>query len=133
MVKIPRMEKSVSIEGFAERYFGKNELEEIRRRGNKAQSYAASFAAKEAFGKALGTGIRGFSLCEVELLHRDSGAPYLRLSGNAARIAEEKLKEYSVSITHEGEYACAVVVGIEAPRNRAKNYDRADRESCCGR
>jgi len=42
---------------------------------------AANFAAKEAFSKALGTGVRGFLLAEVSVLRNELGAPYLALSG----------------------------------------------------
>lgn len=112
MVKISRMADSVAKDGFAQRYFGDAERAEIAARGDKPQSYAAAFAAKEAFSKALGTGVRGFALKEVELLHRENGAPYLALSGKAAQIAASRGLELSVSITHDGDYAVAMVVGL---------------------
>ena len=53
-----------------ERVFGGQEREEWMLRRFAPQSAAAAFAAKEAFSKALGTGIRGFSLTEVQLVAR---------------------------------------------------------------
>lgn len=47
------------------------------------ETIAANFAAKEAFAKALGTGVRGFSLNEVSVLRGELGAPYIKLAGNA--------------------------------------------------
>ena len=75
IVKISRLEKALETPGFYEKVFGENERAEFEKRGARLESLAAAFAAKEAFGKALGTGIRGFSLCEAEVLHRKT-APY---------------------------------------------------------
>ena len=74
---------------------------------------AACFAAKEAFAKALGTGVRGFSLNEVSVAHDEWGAPFLRLSGSALAIAEEKNLSFSLSLTHTDGMAGAVVVAYE--------------------
>ena len=69
---------------------------------------ASRFAAKEAFSKALGTGIRGFSLREVRVAENELGKPYFILSGRAGKLAEGL--ELSLSISHEREYAVAMVV-----------------------
>lgn len=73
---------------------------------------AAHFAAKEAFAKALGTGVRGFSLSEVEVLRDELGAPCLQLSGQARAIAEQRGLDFSVSLSHEHGYAAAVVLAL---------------------
>lgn len=65
---------------------------------NKAEFLAGRFAAKEAFLKALGTGLTGVDLKEVEILYGPDGAPFLLFEG----------KEHSVSISHDGSYAFAV-------------------------
>lgn len=111
MVLVSRMAKALEKAGFAQRFFGDGERAELAERGHRPQSYAAAFAAKEAFAKALGTGVSGFALKEVELRHRENGAPYLSLSGAAADIVAAKGLELSVSITHDGDYAVAMVVG----------------------
>lgn len=110
------MEKALKTKGFRERYFGEREVAEQSLRGDRPEGYAASFAAKEAFGKVLGTGVRGFSLREVELLHRENGAPFLALSGAAAELADQRGLRLSVSISHDGEYAVAMVIGEETGR-----------------
>ena len=85
-----------------------NELKELE--SKRYESYAGAFCAKEAFAKALGTGVRGFSLCEVQILHDEYGAPNFSLSGNAQKIATEKGLEFSLSITHTDTIAMASVI-----------------------
>lgn len=74
------------------------------------ETIAANFAAKEAFSKALGTGIRGFSLTEVSVLRNELGAPYFVFSGEAEKIVRERGLQFSVSLTHTDELAAAFVV-----------------------
>ncbi len=76
----------------------------------KFSSLAANFAAKEAFSKALGTGIRGFSLNEVEVLRDELGAPYMRFYGSAAQLVAENGYTARVSLSHEGDMAIATVL-----------------------
>ena len=73
---------------------------------------AGNWAAKESFAKALGTGVEGFSLSEVEILRDDMGAPYIRLCGNAKGIADEMGLAFSVSISHTDDLATAVVIAF---------------------
>lgn len=68
-------------------------------------------AAKEAVLKALGTGVRGVSMNEVEVVSEPSGRPTLRLHGRATGIAETLgLSGFEVSLCHEEGFALAVVV-----------------------
>ena len=48
---------------------------------------ASRFAAKEAFSKAVGTGIRGFSLLDITVREDDMGRPYFHLEGRALAVA----------------------------------------------
>ena len=73
---------------------------------------AGNWAAKEAFAKSLGTGVEDFGLSEVEVLRDKLGAPYIRLSGNAKRIADEMGLDFSVSISHTSELAIATVIAF---------------------
>ena len=111
LIEIKRIKKSMQNPRFCKRVFGPSEWAFLQERGFSAQSAAASFCAKEAFAKALGTGVRGFSLAEVELLRGSLGEPSLHLSGAARRIAQERGLPFSVSVTHTKEYAAAVVIG----------------------
>lgn len=113
LVEISRIQRSIKNPRFCRNVFGQEEYVFLQSRGFSAQSAAASFCAKEAFAKALGTGVRGFRLSEVELLRNHLGKPYLKLSGNAEKIAREKNLYFSVSVTHTKMYAAAVVIAAE--------------------
>ena len=76
----------------------------------RPETMAANFAAKEAFAKALGTGVRGFALGEVAVLRDSLGAPYFALSGRAKELAVGRGLAFSVSLTHTDELAAAFVV-----------------------
>jgi holo-[acyl-carrier protein] synthase len=82
----------------------------------RVQALAARFAAKEAVSKALGVGMRvmsreGIGFHEAEVVNGDGGRPGVRLHGRAAELAEELgLTHWSLSISHEREYAVAFVV-----------------------
>lgn len=72
-------------------------------------SYAARFAAKEAFAKALGTGLRGvISWQEIEVRDNERSRPTIAVSGRA----KERLgnRRVHLSLTHLDDYAAAVVV-----------------------
>ena len=113
LVEIRRIEKSIQSERFTQKVFGADERAELQSRGMPPQSAAGAFAAKEAFAKALGTGIRGFALHEVQLLHDQNGAPFLQLSGRAEQIRDRQNLQLSVSVTHTKELAQAVVLAYE--------------------
>ena len=75
---------------------------------SQSPSAAADFAAKEAFLKAAGTGLREpFSLCEIEAVRQENGAPAYRFSGQtAAWVAQHRLRA-RLSLSHEGGIALA--------------------------
>ena len=104
---------------FAARVFGPAEREALGlSEGNssplsahKAASAAADFAAKEAFLKAAGTGLREpFSLCEIEVLRLPSGAPVYRFSGRTAAWVEEHHVTARLSLSHDGGMALAFCI-----------------------
>ena len=109
---ISRMQGHVGEGRFLERYCTGQEAEYILGRGpNAAQSLASCFAAKEAFAKALGSGVDGFSLSEVEVVHDAAGAPSYRLHGKALAAADHKgVRNAWLSLSHEGDMAVAVAV-----------------------
>jgi len=91
---------------------------EIAYCAGRAPELAARFAAKEAVSKALGVGIRtlardGIGWHEAEVINGDSGKPDVHLHGRAAQLARElDLRQLSLSITHERDYAVAFVVAM---------------------
>ena len=75
LAQISRMEQCLQNPRFMTRVFSKAEQDFLAAKGGEASSAAANFAAQEAFSKAIGTGIRGFSLPEVSVLRHDNGEP----------------------------------------------------------
>jgi len=77
-----------------------------------ASRYAARFAAKEAFLKALGTGLRdGLSWQDMEVVNDELGKPDLRLSGRALELYTEKqISRVFLSLSHDAGCAIALVV-----------------------
>ena len=105
-------------EEFAARVYTDAEWQYIKRYKNYAEHMAAFFAAKEAFSKFLGTGIREFSFPDIEVCHEDSGKPYLRFFGE--RVLAD------LSISHTEVAAVAVVCGeefaLQQPLPKAEVY-----------
>ena len=118
LVETGRIRNAMKRSRFCRKILGEEEYRQLEKRGFPFQSVAASFSAKEAFSKAIGTGVRGFSLADVELLRRENGKPYLRLQESAKTAAEKAgFTAFSVSVTHTREYAAAVVLAYEKPKN----------------
>jgi len=103
---------STRAESFALRVFTPAEIAYCERKKNRAQHYAARFAAKEAFMKALGTGKQlGLSWQEIEVFHDELGKPGIRLSGRALELAQQKgVTGIHLSLTHLKELAMAIVI-----------------------
>lgn len=95
---------------FISRVFTLAEQEEA---GNRDETYAGKFAAKEAVAKALGCGIGEVRWVDIEILGSPSGQPVLKLNANAAlRAASLKITTWSISITHTAEISAAVAIGM---------------------
>lgn len=112
IVDIKRIEKSAQRESFIRRVYSEAEQALFSKKKNPYPTMAGNWAAKESFAKALGTGVEGFSLSEVEILRDDMGAPYISLCGNAKEIADEMGLAFSVSISHTDDLATAVVIAF---------------------
>jgi len=112
MVQTRRMDRWGKVPGLLERYFHPHELAAALARGRGASlSLAARFAAKEAFGKALGTGLAGIVLKDIMVVNNEKGRPEIRVSGTALTALEESgANRMHLSITHERENAVAMVV-----------------------
>jgi len=111
MVQIQRMERWRQRPGLLERYFHPRELAAAFSRGRGADSLAARFAAKEAFGKALGTGFAGMALKDIMVVSHPNGRPELQVAGTAMdALKENGANRIHLSLTHEQDNAAAVVV-----------------------
>ncbi len=112
VVHVRRIAHWLSVAGLPERFFHPDELSSALSRGQGAAlSLAARFAAKEAFGKAIGTGLRGIRLADIRILNNHNGKPDMHLYGTAL----EKFKALGcstihLSLTHESDNAIAMVV-----------------------
>ncbi|MBW2091222.1 MAG: holo-ACP synthase [Deltaproteobacteria bacterium] len=98
---------------FEKRLFTLAEIESCRSRPNPASCLAMRFAAKEAFSKAVGMGLRSSELLwrDIEVQHNARGKPFLVLSGTAALVARKvKMKASHLSLTDEAGLAQAFVV-----------------------
>ncbi len=116
LIEVERVaEKLEKKAGFKELVFSADEILYCEARTNKYEHYAARFAAKEAFFKAIGTGWRnGTAFNEIEIVNDNEGKPELHFLGNSAKtIADLKLGKIFVSLSHLKTMASAMVV-IEA-------------------
>lgn len=107
MTEISRVSKACSKESFLRKVYSQREIDLY---GERPEKLAAGFAAKEAFSKALGTGVRGFSMNEVELLRDDLGKPFFEFSGRAADIVSGIGLRPFVSVTDEGDLVTVFTV-----------------------
>jgi holo-[acyl-carrier protein] synthase len=112
IVHVDRIRRWIDNPGILKRFFHPLEIEIARSRDKgMALSLAARFAAKEAFGKALGSGLAHFALVEVAVVNDSRGRPFLLLEGNARREFERHGGgTIHLSMTHEGDNAVAVVI-----------------------
>lgn len=113
IVEVERIAEKIGREqGFRELVFAAGEIIYCEKKANKYEHYAARFAAKEAFFKAMGTGwAEGTAFNEIEITNDENGKPSLSLTGSTARWVQEKgIGAISVSLSHIKATATAVVI-----------------------
>ena len=114
IIRVNRLKKSLKKKPFLSRIFNNEEIIKCKRTKKNSNCFAKRFAAKEAFSKALGTGIsKGINFNEIVVLNEKSGKPYIKLINKTKKIVERKLKKkiykISLSIADEKDYAVAFV------------------------
>ncbi len=112
---INRIKKNLKNKNFINRIFNKSEIKKCNQQTNKANCYAKRFAAKEAFSKAIGTGIsKGINFNEIIVYNVKSGRPAIRLLGNTKKIANKIMnkKKFNIflSLSDDKPFAVATVV-----------------------
>ena len=114
IIEIERIEKAISKEGFIAKVYTQREIENIIKRGNRTETYAGIFSAKEAISKAIGTGVREFALTDLEILNDDLGKPYVIVSDKLNKIIQRKKENYQIeiAISHSKKYATAMAIII---------------------
>ncbi len=117
IIKVSRVERLIREKGqrFIKRIFTDAEQRYCGRFKQKAERYAARFAAKEAVRKAVSPLYRGYyNFREIEVVRRADGMPGIKLHGKLAKLEEQNV-QFMVSLSHEQDYAIAVVVMIREP------------------
>ncbi len=112
IVNSNRFEKFTSNEKFLERFFNKKEIDLIRRNNTIAkESLAVRFAAKEAFGKALGTGIGCLTLKNICVIKDELGKPLLLVFDDVKeKLDKSGANIIHLSLSHDNDYAIAQVI-----------------------
>jgi holo-[acyl-carrier protein] synthase len=111
IIEVDRVARAISKEAFKKKVFSEREIAYCESQ-KKEESFAARFAAKEAFFKALGTGWRdGMGITEVEILNDELGKPEIFLSGKAKEVFEQKGGTHiHLSLSHIKTQAIAFVI-----------------------
>jgi holo-[acyl-carrier protein] synthase len=110
IIEIDRIERALARHGerFLRHVYTEREIAFAR---NRIPELAARFAGKEAISKALGTGLRGVSWREMEILPDRRGKPHVHLHGRAAlRASELGLSDFAISLSHSRDFAVPMVV-----------------------
>ena len=117
IVNIRRIERSLKKHKFSfkNKIFSKKEISYCEKSKNSGAFYAKRFAAKEAFSKALGTGIRkGVNLKNIEITNNVHGKPSISLKGNLANYLKKKIKckkyDIHLSLSDDKPWAQATVI-----------------------
>ena len=113
MIEVERVAEKINKEsGFRELVFSKTEIAYCESKKSKFEHYAARFAAKEAFFKALGTGwTDNTQFNEVEIINDQEGKPEVHLLGYTLEIINALgIKKILVSLSHIKTIASAVVM-----------------------
>ena len=114
IVSIDRIKKSLNNKNFLKRVFNEKEILKCEKIKNCFNCFAKRFAAKEAFSKAIGTGIsNGINFNEIVVTNKKSGKPCINIIGNTKKILHKKFKGkktiISLSLSDEKKYAVAFV------------------------
>lgn len=113
IIEVDRMERHISQgSGLRDKIFTAREQAYSEERATRYQHYAARFAAKEAFFKALGTGYRfGMAFHEIEVVNDALGKPVIEVHGKVKEYIEQHgIKHIHLSISHVKAMASAFVV-----------------------
>ena len=115
IVENKRFSKSIKNINFINRVFSKKEIELSSKHKNKTNYYAKRFAAKEAFYKALGTGIRnGYSFKDVSIKNDKYGKPLININNKIKKMIYKKFKvkkfRIHLSLSDEKKHSIAFVI-----------------------
>ena len=93
IVSVDRIKNSLKNKNFINRIFNEKEILKCQKINKRINCYAKRFAAKEAFSKALGTGIsNGINFNEIIILNKKTGKPYISIIGQTKKTLKKNLK-----------------------------------------
>ncbi len=114
LIRVDRIRKLLdkSPDKTVKRLFTSREAQYCRNKRDPAPCFAMRFSAKEAFAKALGTGIgKHVGWKDVEVIRDKSGKPSIKLSDRVESYCLQKgIVSWHLSITDDGEYGAALVI-----------------------
>ena len=114
IIRVSRIKNSLKKKSIKSRLFNKKEIAKCQKTKNNYNCYAKRFAAKEAFSKALGTGVsKGINFNQIVVQNDKRGKPFIKLINMTKKIVEKRLKKkkykISLSLSDEENYAVAFV------------------------
>ncbi|MDK2801936.1 MAG: holo-ACP synthase [Oscillospiraceae bacterium] len=112
IVDIDRISSSLKRKNFLTRIFSEEEIKLFKSKNFSHKTIAGNFASKEAFFKAIGTGIIDFSFKYISILRNINGSPYIKIDNYLKNKININLSNTSISISHEKKYAIASIIII---------------------
>ncbi len=112
LLEVDKIKKDIESNAYLHKVFSALEIAECKSILNSAERFAGTFAAKEAFMKAIGKGIRQeVWFAQIEVLDDENGRPHIQSTGEArASLVALNIKTVHISITHTKHDAVAVVI-----------------------
>lgn len=111
IVEVVRIKRAIErTPSFLKGVFTESEVNYINSKKNRYETAAGIFSVKEAFSKAIGSGIRGFRLKDIEVLHTELGKPIINLSEKVMKKISEENYRIHVTISHTKENAVSFVI-----------------------
>ena len=113
IIEISRIEKAIQKKSFIQNIFTKNEIQYFYDKGSHTETLSTTFCAKEATAKAIGTGFRGFSPIDIEVIHNENNKPFINISSKLQCILKQMdilNYQFHVSLSHCQTYATAFVI-----------------------
>jgi holo-[acyl-carrier protein] synthase len=113
IIKISRIDSMIKKwkSSFLDRIFTKEEIAFCMKKRLPSQNFAVRFAAKEAFLKALGLGMRaGIPWKDIEVVNNETGRPSIELHRKARETYQKNIRNIHLSLSHDGEYGFAQII-----------------------
>ena len=115
IIQNSRIKKAIKNKSFVSRIFSKSEITNSKKNNNKTNYFAKRFAAKEAFIKSIGIGIRkGINFKDIYVINDKFGKPNIKFSNKVNNLIVKKLKtrnfDIFLSLSDEKNYSTAFVV-----------------------